>query len=270
MPLTAFQQELLSTLASSADSDRYLAGGAALHFAPNSLRFSDDLDFFHDTAARVAEAFARDRAVLEANGYTVHVELSLPGFVRTLVERHDGATRVDWAHDSAWRFMPLVHDERGGLLLHPIDLAINKLLALAGRDEARDFVDILYAHRTILPLAGLVWAAVGKDSGLTPLSLLELLQRRGRPRTEEVARLQLAQPFDVIDAKREWLDALRATEAFVRSRPPSELGCLYWDTRRRAFVLPDAESPIGNAHIVPHFGTPGGVIPRVVDPSTNS
>jgi hypothetical protein len=27
--------------------------------------------------------------------------------------------------------------------LHPIDLAVNKLLALAGRDEARDFLDIL-------------------------------------------------------------------------------------------------------------------------------
>lgn len=74
--------------------------------------------------------------------------------------------------------MPLVRDELGGLLLHPIDLAINKVLALAGRDEPRDFVDILFVHRSVLPLAGLSWAAVGKDPGLSPLSLLELLKRR--------------------------------------------------------------------------------------------
>ena len=29
-----------------------------------------------------------------------------------VVRRGDDATRVDWAHDSAWRFMPLVRDFR--------------------------------------------------------------------------------------------------------------------------------------------------------------
>jgi len=81
----------------------------------------------------------------------VDVELSLPGFVPAVVHRGDEATRVDWAHDSAWRFMPLVRDELGGLLLHPVDLAINKVLALAGRDEPRDFVDILFVHHRVLP-----------------------------------------------------------------------------------------------------------------------
>lgn len=55
-----------------------------------------------------------------------------------------------------------------------VDLAANKVLVLAGRDEPRDFVDILFAHREVLPLAGLVWAAVGKDPGFTPPSLLAL------------------------------------------------------------------------------------------------
>lgn len=40
--------------------------------------------------------------------------------------------------------MPLVEDETGGLVLHEVDLAINKVLTLAGRDEARDFVDIYH------------------------------------------------------------------------------------------------------------------------------
>jgi hypothetical protein len=193
VPLTDFQSALLAELAAPPNDNRYLAGGAAMHFAPNSIRYSDDLDFFHDSEARVAAAFAADRARLERAGYRVDVEQSLPGFVRAVVGKGEDATRVDWAHDSAWRFMPLVREPRGGLVLHPVDLAINTVLAVAGRDEPRDFVDILFVHRRVLPLTPSV-AAVGKDSGFTPLSLLELLKRRAD--TADFTRLRLAEPFD--------------------------------------------------------------------------
>src|SRR5260370_1709826 len=131
-PLTPFQRALVAVLASEPTEDRCLAGGAALHFAPNSAGYSDDLDFFHDSETRVAVAFAADRTRLERAGYTVQVEFSQPGFVRTVVSRGADATRVDWAHDSAWRFMPLVRDPLGGLLLPPLDLPLNKVLAVAG------------------------------------------------------------------------------------------------------------------------------------------
>ncbi len=72
------------------------------------------------------------------------------------------ASQVEWAHDSAWRFLPTVKHDLAGFQLHPIDLAINKLLEL----------------------------------------------------------------------KREWLTALDGAEAFVHSRPPSELGCLYYSPLR--------------------------------------
>jgi hypothetical protein len=264
VPLTEFQRRLLADLAASPTDDRYLAGGAALHFAPNSTRYSDDLDFFHDSEARVASAFAADRETLRRAGYGVEVELSLPGLVRAVVRRGADATRVDWAHDSAWRFMPLVRDPLGGLLLHPVDLAINKVLAVAGRDEARDFVDVLFVHERVLPLAGLCWAAAGKDPGLTPLSLLELLKRRGRYRPEDFSRLQLAEPFDLGHAKASWLAALDEVETFVRARPPDEYGCLYYSAREHRFVIP-ASGALADQEIVPHFGAPGGVLPRMAD-----
>lgn len=265
MPLTEFQRALLAELAASPTDERYLAGGAAMHFAPNSARYSDDLDFFHDSEARVASAFAADRDHLQRAGYAVAVELSLPGFVRAVVRRGEHATRVDWAHDSAWRFMPLVRDRLGGLLLHPVDLAINKALALAGRDEPRDFVDILFVHRRVLPVGALCWAAVGKDPGFTPLSLLELLKRRGRYRPEDFARLHLAEPFDLHDAKETWLAALADAEAFVRERPPGEAGCLYHSALRDTFVVPRSDTSLDAQGVVPHYGTPGGVLPRVAD-----
>jgi hypothetical protein len=265
VPLTDFQRTLLAELAKAPTDDRYLAGGAAMHFAPHSARYSDDLDFFHDSEARVARAFARDREQLARAGYVVDVEQSLPGFVRAVVRRGPSATRVDWAHDSAWRFMPLVRDTLGGWLLHPVDLAVNKVLALAGRDEPRDFVDMLFVHRTILPLAALCWAAAGKDPGFTPLSLLELLRRRGRYRPEDFARLNLAQPFDLAAAKATWLVALDETEAFARARPPDESGCLYYSPRTQSFVVPRADLGLAEQGVVPHYGTPGGVVPRMAD-----
>jgi len=265
MPLTAFQRTLLGTLARSPASGRYLAGGAAMHFAPTSARYSDDLDFFADSEARVASAFGEDRATLEGAGYEVRVELSLPGFVRAQVVLGAESTRVDWAHDSSWRFMPLVRDDLGGLLLDPVDLAINKVLALAGRDEPRDFVDILWVHREVLVLAALSWAAVGKDPGLTPLSLLELLKRHGRYRREDFARLNLAAPFDLVEAKQTWLAALEQAERFARERPTGELGCLYYSTERRQFTVPRADESLAAQRIVLHFGAPGGVLPRISD-----
>jgi len=264
VPLTDFQRAVLATLGPPEKDGRYLAGGAALHFAPNSARFSDDLDFFHDALARVAGVFAADRSRLEEAGYQVRIELSLPGFVRAVVEGEGGATRVDWAHDSAWRFMPLVRDPLGGLLLHPVDLAINKVLVLAGRHEARDFVDILFAHERILPLAGLCWAAVGKDPGFSPLSLLELLKRRGRHRPEDFERLQLAGPFDLAASKERWLAALAHAETFARERPPEELGCLYYVLDHERFGIPLPGIPLEQQGMVPHYGEPGGVIPQVV------
>ena len=281
VPLTGYQREILALLAETRAPDSYLAGGAALHFSPHSTRYSRDLDFFHDSSERVAEAFAADSKLLEAAGHDVRVELSQPGFIRATVarraavgvergdqesgDREPAATRIDWAHESAWRFMPPVRDPFGGYLLHEIDLAINKTLALAGRDEPRDFVDILFAHERILPLAGLAWAAVGKDPGFSPLSILELLKRRGRPRPEEVARLDLAEQFDPAAAKETWRAALEQADAFARSRPADEAGCLYYSESRRAFVLPEDDVPLEDQAVSLHWGRPGGILPRPVE-----
>lgn len=268
VPLTKFQQQLLAALAAAPSEDLgYLAGGAALHFEPKSARFSRDLDFFHDSVERVAAAFARDSARLETAGYTLEVVLSQPGFVRAIITRGGESTRVDWAHDSAWRFMPLVREPLGGLLLHPVDLAINKVLALVGRDEPRDFVDVLFVHDHVLPLGALSWAAVGKDPGFTPLSLLELLKRQGRYRPEDFSRLDLREPFDLVAARISWRAALEDAEAFCRTSPPDEIGCLYWSRSQRKFVMPQPDAA-ASADVVPHYGTPGGVLPNVSDRTT--
>ncbi len=129
---------------------------------------------------------------------------------------------------------------------------------MAGRDEPRDLLDTLHQHREVLCLGALCWAACGKDPGFTPLSLLELLRRRGRVRSEDLARLNLAAAVDLQQLKSEWLEALDSVEPFASSRVAEEVGCLYYSASRRAFVDPrQAEDA------VPHFGRPGGVLPRM-------
>ncbi len=49
-------------------------------------------------------------------------------------------------------------------------------------------------------------------------------------------------------------------EPFVDSRPPEEIGCLYYSLSRQAFVDPREASDVS-----PHFGRPGGVLPRIDD-----
>lgn len=256
MPLTKFQQEIASLLAANRTEDSYLAGGAALHIAPNSQRFSNDLDYFHDSTERVASAFELDRTTLRESDFTVTVEMNQRGFIRAVVSKGAAATKVEWAHDSAWRFMPPIKNPEVGVQLHPIDLAVNKILALAGRDEPRDFLDIMYIHQNILPLGALVWAGVGKDPGFTPESLLELIRRRGKYRPEDFNRLHLAQPIELGTLKSLWLEALEQCEAFINSRPAAEAGCLYYSKQRSVFVIPGTGDDI-----VPHYGSPGGIIP---------
>jgi len=259
MPLTQYQAEVALLLSAGRSPDSYLAGGAALHIEPNSRRFSNDLDYFNDSPARVASAFDGDRATLLAAGHVVDVLLERPGFVRAIASREPESTKIEWVFDTAFRFLPVVQDARAGYLLHPIDLAINKLLALVGRDEPRDYLDTIDAHSRILGLGGLIWAACGKDPGFTPLSLLDLLRRKGRYRPEDFRRLALTEPLDLTTAKQGWLAALDEASRFIADRPLADLGCLYYSHALSTF---SAAVPLPS-DAVPHFGRPGGVLPLV-------
>lgn len=261
MPLTPFQAELVRLLSGSRTEDSYLAGGAAIHLDPNSTRYSNDLDYFHDSEERVATAFASDRELLESEGYVVEIVLNQPGYLRAIVAKDDASTKIEWSHDSAWRFMPVVRSEEAGYQLHPVDLATNKVLALAGRDEPRDLLDVLTLTETTLGLGAMCWAAAGKDPGFTPRALLDLLRRRGRMRPEDLDRLHLAKRPELADLKQRWRDALDDAEAFIASRPPEEVGCLYWSTTEAEFTDSELDAP----GVVCHFGRPGGVLPRAME-----
>lgn len=205
----------------------------------------------------MAAAFQADRSVLERAGYALQIQLSQPGFIRAMVSLsgHD-AIRVDWAYDSAWRFLPPVRLQGAGYVLHPVDLAVNKVLALIGRDEPRDFVDVVYLHQQILPLGALAWAASGKDPGLNPDMILELLARR-HLRNDDLARLDLAVCLDAAEQEAVYRGALAQGKRWIQSRPPEESGCLYRKPGSGLFFAPQDDQPYEI-----HRGSAGGVLPK--------
>jgi len=166
MALTALQRDVCRLLAAERRRNREsdIAGGVALAVALETARQSRDVDVFHDSADAVARSWDRDRFSLERAGYAVHALRERPGYVEARVSRHQDALIMEWARDSAFRFFPLVEDEALGLALHPFDLATNKVLALIGRAEARDWIDVIACHEQVQPLGYLAWAACGKGS----------------------------------------------------------------------------------------------------------
>jgi hypothetical protein len=56
MPLTAIQSEVLKAISANRSPESHIAGGIALNFAPDSPRFSEDIDIFHDVEEAVVRA----------------------------------------------------------------------------------------------------------------------------------------------------------------------------------------------------------------------
>src|SRR5262245_9123993 len=144
MPLTAFQKQVLGLLAAHRTSESYAAGGAVINREDQAPRISSDLDFFHDADELVGVYAERDADLLRREGFTVEWLLRNPYLRQARVRRGDEALGLDWCHDSSFRFFPIQADVEFGASLHPLDLATNKMLALAGRSQIRDYLDILY------------------------------------------------------------------------------------------------------------------------------
>ena len=241
MPLTRMHTQLLSRIAANRSPDSYVAGATVLHRDADTPRFSDDLDLFHDVEDSVARSAEADAATLHATGYTVSWLLRTPTFHRALVTLNGEQLKIEWAHDSAYRFFPVHKDALCGYRLHDADAATNKVLALAGRSEIRDFVDVLHLHATYLSLGALAWAACGKDPGFTPEFLLDYAGRHVAYTKEDLDRLSLREPLDLRELKHRWIAAVDGARRVVAMLPPEEVGCLYLGPDHRP-LTPDATS----------------------------
>jgi len=180
--LSPLQRRIATIVAGLPEAEDFaLAGGAALIVHGAIDRTTRDLDFFGlepqavDRLAPVAEG------ALRAEGLTVERVLHNPGFVRLLVSAEGDRTEVDLGSDA--RLFP-VDQGPGFPLLTTEELAVDKVLAVFGRAEARDFADLM-AVEDRFGLDRLIEVAAEKDHGFDPLVFSDMTERFDRLRRDE-------------------------------------------------------------------------------------
>jgi hypothetical protein len=172
--LTPLQERIAVLVAASFEgSDFALAGGAALISQGLVDRKTGDLDFFGSSEQVLAERLPAIISALEQDGMTVEVRRSTAQFARIVIRGMDSETEVDFGLDG--RLFPI---EQGPFspVLASRELAVDKVLAVFGRAEARDFVD-LFALEEFFRLEDLFALAKEKDRGFDAKVFAEMTRR---------------------------------------------------------------------------------------------
>lgn len=140
----------------------YLTGGTALAAYYLEHRYSDDLDFFTHTE-EISDADRMVVSAFEANGLTVTHDRSSPTYRRYHL---DETLQIDLVRDIDFRVgAPELHD---GIMVDTTkNIAVNKITALYGRLEPKDYVDFYFLLKTYhYDLMELLELAQQKDGGL--------------------------------------------------------------------------------------------------------
>lgn len=269
MALTAYQITILKLLSDRRrkDGESYIAGGVALNAALNAPRLSHDIDIFHDTAQALASTWLADSSCLEKNGYSIQIVRENPSYIEATIHQNSNITLIQWVRDSAFRFFPLIEDDVFGLTLHPFDLATNKILALAGRLEPRDWVDVIECHRSLQPLGYLLWAACGKDPGINPEMVLSDASRLHYS-NEEIDTLVFEnnRPH-CAQLSQEWKCAISSGREIVEILPEEHIGKCILNTDGTFFSESSSRflSRLESNTILFHEGAIGGTWPQIVN-----
>jgi hypothetical protein len=152
-----------------------LAGGYAMQAHGLLERASEDVDLFMAWHQRSEFGAAVDAVVAAymADELTVRAETRWDTFARLHVSDGVETTKVelsaDWrANDPTWMTI--------GPVLHPDDAVANKMCALFGRGEVRDFVDVDAALRSgRYSREGLVALAAAADRGFDRSMFADIL-----------------------------------------------------------------------------------------------
>jgi Nucleotidyl transferase AbiEii toxin, Type IV TA system len=192
-----------------ASSGFVLVGGAALLALELIDRPTEDLDFFTDDPARIANAVEALVDVADRNGWRVETIRSTPTFHRLELNCEDETVRVDIAVDSPPRRATV----KGvvGPTLDPLELAGRKLLALFDRAAPRDFADV-YRLTSRFGQASVVDMATEIDPGFDDTYLAVTLDRAQQLRDNDFP-IKQGEIAALRTWAAEWAQSIRNAEA---------------------------------------------------------
>jgi hypothetical protein len=268
MPLTSMQRRVIAVLRPFRSAHDYVAGGAALN--QRWMRLSDDMDIFLDRRDRLPAGVECEVQALREAGFAVEITTRDAWMVEAIVREFGFATQVQWLDDpeTSRRFLPALEDAELGFKLNQADLAVNKVLCAARRNEVRDAVDLLSIARHYCALGALAWAAAGKERDGNPLRLIPDIRSRAFGfADEEVRAVHMEASHAVSRAEmREGLgQALDEAYAYCEERAPADYaGHLFVDSEGRPIDADAAALAAGAAFPLPLKDF--AALPRVANP----
>lgn len=197
-----------------------IAGGNAMLAHHLVVRPTQDLDLFTPVASEVDPLAAALAHALRSQGAQVEIDRRGPGFSRLTVQTVDGRqVAVEIGHDARLRDSVQLDF---GRVLHPDEVAADKVLALFGRAAARDLVDVA-ALAEGYPLPQLCALALEKDAGFDPRLLADAMSAAAEHPNDSFAELGLTEEATtrLRSKANEWRTALLAadTENPTRTSP---------------------------------------------------
>ncbi len=198
--LTPFQKRILTAIGhSDLASSFYFTGGTALAVYHLQHRFSEDLDFFAVDQGAVAGVTTILADVARSVDASVEFRRTFPTFVECFLSSPaEERVKIDFAFDSPYRLAPTEIDPVYGIQVdNAIDITSNKLAALFGRVEPKDFVDVYFICQELMPFSELYRNACQKHVGMTNYWLA--LAMRNVTKVQFLPRM--IKPLDLADMK---------------------------------------------------------------------
>ena len=166
--LTSLQEDFIGFFAETPLKDTFfLTGGTALSAFYLQHRISEDMDFFTEEEGQVDRVLPLIQGVAPKLNGKLEVKRSFKSYLEFSITRGEEILRCDFAMDSPYRLMKKIFKEDYRIYVDNVqDISCNKLSALYDRTDPKDFVDIYFIDREIIPFEKLVMEAKKKHVGL--------------------------------------------------------------------------------------------------------
>ena len=166
--LTSLQEEFIRFFAATPLKDSFfLTGGTALSAFYLEHRISEDMDFFTEEEGQVPQVLSVLQEIVSKLNAQLEIKRSFRSYLEVFLTQEKGILRCDFALDSPYRLEKKIFKQEYGIYVdNVLDISCNKLSALYDRGDPKDFVDVYFIDREVIPFERLVEKAKRKHIGL--------------------------------------------------------------------------------------------------------